>query len=94
MNILTYVKEYWTQILFFGGILSSLLIMLGTSISGTKCSLRNDILSIYDKCKKERKISLYDLQAIEYSSKLYFKLGGNSFVKDIVEKVKQFEIID
>lgn len=94
MNIINFIKEYWVQILFFSGILSSMLVLVRTSIEGTKCSLRNDILSIYDKCKKDKKISLYDLQAIEYSSKLYFKLKGNSFVKDIIEEVKLFERID
>jgi hypothetical protein len=34
------------------------------------------------------------LQSIKYSYDVYRKLKGNSFVKEIVEKVNNFEIID
>ena len=63
-------------------------------IKATKCSLRNDILQIYDLCKDSRTITKYQLQAIKYTSDLYFKLRGNSFVHDIVEKVSKFDLID
>lgn len=60
----------------------------------TKCSLRNDILDIYDRCKDKKEITHYQLESIKYSSELYFKLKGNSFVKDVVDRVKDFELID
>jgi hypothetical protein len=63
-------------------------------IQGIKCSLRNDILDIYDKCKETKTITHYQLEAIKYSSKIYFKLRGNSFVADVVDRCKQFELID
>lgn len=63
-------------------------------IEATKCSLRNDILQIYDSCKDKKIITHYQLQALKYSSEIYFKMGGNSFVKDIVDRVKNFELID
>lgn len=59
-----------------------------------KCSLRNDILSIYDSCKKDKQITLYQLQALEYSYEQYKALKGNSFVDDIMNIVKMFEVID
>ena len=59
-----------------------------------KCSLRNDILSIYESCKKDKRISMYQLQAIEYSYEQYKALKGNSFVDDIMNIVKMYEVID
>ena len=59
-----------------------------------KCSLRNDILSIYDSCKAKKVITMYQLQAITYSFEQYKKLGGNSFVDEIMEKVKQYDTKD
>lgn len=92
--MLKFIQEYWTQIVFLGTLIVGFYTIVKTLISATKCSLRNDILEIWDKCKGEKKITTYELQAISYSSELYFKLKGNSFVNDIVEKVKNFEIID
>lgn len=63
-------------------------------IEGVKCSLRNDILTIYDRCKEDKKITHYELEAIQHSAELYFKLRGNSFVKDVVERTKNFELVD
>lgn len=99
--MLSFLKEYWFLITF-------LLAQIGFLISfykrvkqsaldtkeATKCSLRNDILEIYDRCKEDKKITHYELEAIQHSSELYFKLGGNSFVRAIVERVKNFELVD
>lgn len=63
-------------------------------LEATKCSLRNDILEIYDRCKDTKKITKWQLESIEYSYKQYKMLKGNSFVETLVEKVEDFEIID
>ena len=60
----------------------------------TKCTLRNDILDIYDRCKDQKKITHYQLQSLMYSYDRYKKLHGNSFVDEIVERVDKFELID
>ena len=62
--MLNFLKEYWFLITF-------LLAQIGFLISfykkvkqsaidtkeATKCSLRNDILEIYDRCKEDKKIT-------------------------------------
>ena len=68
-ELLIFIKDYWTQILFVVGILVA-------------------------RCKDSKTISHWDLEAIQHSSELYFKLGGNSFVRDIVERTKGFKIKD
>lgn len=93
MNLLLFIKDYWIQIIFLIGVLLGFYRMALSLIEGVKCSLRNDILQIYDNCKKSKEIHKYDLEAIELSSQLYFKLKGNSFVQDIVREVETFKII-
>ena len=94
MEIINFIKDYWPQIVFLIGILVGFYKILTGYREATKCSLRNDILEIYDRCKGPQIISHWDLEAIQHSSELYFKLGGNSFVKDIVERTKSFQIKD
>lgn len=93
MNLLLFIKDYWIQIIFLIGVLLGFYRMALALIEGVKCSLRNDILQIYDNCKETKEIHKYDLEAIELSSQLYFKLKGNSFVQDIVREVETFKII-
>lgn len=94
MEILNFIKNYWTQIFFLGSMLVSFFIFAWNMIQATKCSLRNDILTIYDKCKETKAITRYQLQAIEYSYAIYKKLKGNSFVDDIVTEVRSYTIVD
>ena len=49
---------------------------------------------MYEMGKEDRKISTYQYEAILKSAELYFKLRGNSFVKEIVNKIKKWEVID
>lgn len=94
MEIIDFVKEYWVIITFLIGALLTFIKFSLAMTEATKCSLRNDILDIYDRCKEDKKITHYELEAIKHSSEVYFKLKGNSFVKDVVERIKQFELID
>lgn len=94
MEILKFIKEYWVQLIFFFSFLGTLITFIIVMIKGIKCSLRNDILTIFDRCKDKKQITHYQLEALEHSADLYFKLKGNSFVKSVVNKVRNFEIID
>lgn len=91
MNVLNFIKNYWTQILFIITIISGFIKVLLSNREATKCSLRNDILQIYSECKDKKEITLYQLQAIEMSYTLYKKLKGNSFVDDILREIKDYK---
>lgn len=93
MNVLNFIKNYWTQIIFIITIISGFIKILLSNREATKCSLRNDILQIYSECKDTKEISLYQLQAIEMSYTLYKKLKGNSFVDDILKEIKDYKKI-
>lgn len=88
------LKEWWFLVVPLFSFIIAFFIFIRAMIEGIKCSLRNDILSIYDECKKDKKISHFQLEAIQHSADLYFKLKGNSFVKEIVDRVLKFELDD
>lgn len=88
-----FIHTYWVQLVFIAGLILALFKSICCLIDGVRCSLRNDILQIYDSCKEKKEIHKYDLEAIELSSNLYFKLKGNSFVKDIIKEVRTYKKI-
>ena len=94
MAILEFIKEYWAVITFFLGEIGVVWAFIHSIRKGIKCTLRNDILDIYDRCKDKKEITHYQLQSIKYSYDVYKKLKGNSFVDDIVKKVNEFNIVD
>ena len=93
-EILDFLKNYWVLITFFIGELGALLIFAKYVVQAVKCLLRNDILYIYDKCKGTKEITLYQLQSVNLSYAIYKKLKGNSFIDEIMEKIKTFKIIN
>ena len=94
MEIISFIKEYWVLITFFVGQIGIVWALVQSIIKGIRCSLRNDILNIYDRCKDKEEITHYQLQSIKYSYDVYKKFKGNSFVEDIVKKVNNFKIVD
>lgn len=93
MNIIEFIKDYWVQLIFVLGFLIGCYKFAVAMLNSVKCSLRNDILSIYDRCKADKKITKYQLEAIEFSYTQYKALKGNSFVDAIHEKIKNFDIV-
>ena len=89
-----FIKTYWVQITFVCTILIAMFKFANAMIEATKCSLRNDILDIYDRCKETKRITKWQLESILYSYKIYKALKGNSFVESLVNKVKTFEVVD
>lgn len=87
---MNFIKEYWTQIIFF----ISMLGFIKAFVEATKCSLRNDMLMIWDMAKDTKKITKYQLESFMNSRDLYYKLGGDGFIHTIDDKIQKFEIID
>lgn len=94
MEILEFLRQYWVLITFFVGEISALIVFAKSILKGTKCSLRNDILDIWDRCNEKKQITRYQMQSIQYSYELYKTLKGNSFVEDIMKRIEEFELID
>ena len=94
LNILNFLKEYWVVISFFIGEIAALIAFASVILKVLKCSLRNDMLDIWDRCKESKKITKYQLQSFMYSYDLYDALKGNSFIEEIKERLEKFEVID
>jgi hypothetical protein len=94
MEILSFIEQHWKFISFLIGEIGFLLVFAYSMIQAVKCLLRNDILAIYDRCKDKEEITYWQLDSLEKSFKLYEFFKGNSFVKDLMEKVRKFEIVD
>ena len=93
ISIIQFIKEYWVLITFLFSIFIAIYTFGKAMIEATKCSLRNDILDIYDRAEaKGNKITHYELEALTHSAEMYFKLKGNSFVKALMKKVEAFEL--
>ena len=92
--LLEYLRENWVLITFFAGEVGVLYGFVRLLIKSAKCTLRNDILDIYDRCKDEKKITHYQLQSMMGSYDRYKKLHGNSFVAEIIERVQEFTLVD
>jgi hypothetical protein len=74
------------------GEIGALLVFAFYVVAAVKCLLRNDILAIYDKCSEKGLITKYQLQSVHLSYSIYKKLKGNSFIDEIMEEIKGFEI--
>lgn len=94
MEIIGFLKDNWVLISFFVGELGALFVFARVILKILKCSLRNDMLDIWDKCKDKKQITKYQLQSFLYSYDLYKKLKGNSFIDEIKERIEKFEVID
>ena len=93
IDIIGFIREYWVLITFFVSEVGVMWAFVGAIRKACKCTLRNDILDIYDRCKEKKQITKYQLQCVTYSYDVYKKLKGNSFVDTIVkEEIPTFEI--
>jgi hypothetical protein len=93
MKILLFFKDYWVQIVFLVGIVLSIIKLEIAYREGTKCSLRNDMLQIYNTFKENKEIPLYDFEAFSLSYGLYKKYKGNSFVDSIWSEIQTWKKI-
>ena len=89
--MLEFIKNYWTQIIFIAGIIIGFVKLEIAYREGTKCSLRNDILQIYNQYKDKKEIPLYDFEALSLSYGLYKKYKGNSFVDSVWSETQSWK---
>ena len=94
MEIIKFIKDYWVQIVFLCGVVSTLVIQIKTSREATRCSLRNDILEIWDKCKNTKTITKFQLDSYIESRDLYYKLKGDGFIHTLDTQIMTFKIVD
>lgn len=91
--MMNFITSYWTQIIFISGFIIGFIKLEIAYREGTKCSLRNDILQIYNQYREKKEIPLYDFEALSLSYGLYKKYKGNSFVDSIWAEVQSYKKI-
>ena len=94
MVMINFIAKYWTQIVFFFGVVGSLFKIMADNNQAVKCSLRNDMLEIWDKCKDSETITKYQLESFMNSRDLYYKKKGDGFIHAIDKKIQHFKIIN
>lgn len=87
------ITQNWAQILFVISLFIGFVRLEIAYREGTKCSLRNDILQIYNQYRNTKQIPLNDFEAISMSYELYKKYKGNSFVDSIWQEVQSYKKI-
>ncbi len=60
---------------------------------GQRCLLRADMLKTYYKNKNDDKIRQYEKENFIFEYKAYKALKGNSFIDDIYEEVRHWEVV-
>lgn len=75
------------------GILWGGLVWFSKIIEGLKCQLRTAMLRTYYECKDSKKIRQYEAENFKKNYNAYKALKGNSFIDDINDIVKTFEVI-
>ena len=53
IDVIGFIREYWVLITFFVSEVGVLWAFVGAIRKACKCTLRNDILDIYDRCKEK-----------------------------------------
>lgn len=92
--MINFITKYWTQIIFFIGVVGSLVKIMIDNNQAVKCSLRNDMLEIWDRCKDTETITKYQLESFMSSRDLYYKKNGDGFIHVIDNKIQHFKIVD
>ena len=61
--------------------------------AGARCQLRSDMLRTYYHHREEEKIRQYEYENFVALYEAYKALKGNSFIDEIYEKIKDWEIV-
>ena len=60
---------------------------------GAKCQLRSDMLRTYYHHAAEKRLRQYEKENFLLCYQAYRALGGNSFIQQVYEEVKDWEVI-
>lgn len=75
------------------GAVIPVIITVSKVANGTKCQLRSEMLRIYYNNHQVSTIRQYEYENFVKLYEAYKALKGNSFIDEIYEKIKEWEII-
>lgn len=92
MNELLYVAGAITAIATAVAVIWKVYCKFEAVIEGVRCQLRTDMLRVYFLHKGEKRIRQYEKENFEHNYNAYKALHGNSFIDDIHNEVKKWEV--
>lgn len=74
------------------GVIVPVIVSIKKIANGTKCQLRSEMLRIYYRNHDTKTIRQYEYQNFVELHEAYKALNGNSFIDEIYEKIKDWDI--
>ena len=93
MENLTVILTLAAEIIAFVSTLVPIIKTISKISNGTKCQLRNDMLSIYYKHCETKEIRQYEYENFVMLYEAYKALKGNSFIDKIYKEIQEWTII-
>ena len=93
MNTFRLIVEIIAGILTIGGSAFAIIKTFRQLKEGIKCLLRADMMHSYYKHREKDEIREYEKKNFVLEYQAYKALGGNSFIDDINEDVKKWEVL-
>ena len=75
------------------GVIVPVILSIKKIANGTRCQLRSEMLRIYYRNHDAKTIRQYEYQNFVELHEAYKALNGNSFIDEIYEKIKEWEIV-
>jgi len=89
---LTPIVTLLTEIGILLGVLTPCVVTILCLINGVKCLLRSEMLHTYYHNKDKEKIRQYEKENFILLYKAYKALKGNSFIDDIYNEIRTWEV--
>ena len=93
-EVATYIKDGLVIVAFFGSVIA-ILRKLKVIVDANKCQLRSNITAIYYKHCDEENPTLreYERKNLDEMYNGYHTLRGNTFVNDLYEKMRHWNVV-
>lgn len=85
--------KWITGVAAAGGILWAFISRARRIVRGILCILRNNMLHTYYKCNETNTIRQYEKENFLQTYAAYRALGGNSFIEELHDEVKTWEVV-
>lgn len=92
MNLATWVALIG-EIGVLLGVVTPVIVLVVKLINGQRCQLRSEMLQIYYHNRDRKKIRQYEKENFVMLYEAYKALKGNSFIDDIYNEVRKWEVI-
>lgn len=92
MNLATWVALIG-EIGVLVGVVTPVIVLVIKLINGQRCQLRSEMLQIYYHNRDRKKIRQYEKENFVMLYEAYKALKGNSFIDDIYNEVRKWEVV-